>query len=90
MARIVVEYFFSPTSEECKGFMKLVINPLMRELGDSIEWRVHNIYDPRSKRIADQYGVKGVPALVIDGKEIIIGFKPANAIKERILSLLGE
>jgi len=90
LTRIVVDYFFSPTSEECKNFMKLVVNPLMRELGDSVEWRVHNIYDPRAKKLADQYAVRVVPTLVIAGKEIIAGFKPVNVVKEAIMRILGH
>ncbi|MBS7246832.1 MAG: hypothetical protein QXW47_03950 [Candidatus Jordarchaeales archaeon] len=90
MTRIVVDYFFSPTSEECRNFMKLVINPLMRELSDSVEWRVHNIYDPKAKRLADQYGIKGVPALVIAGKEVIFGFKPVSVIRDIITRNLGQ
>lgn len=86
----MVDYFFNPTSEECRNFMKLVVNPLMRELGDSVEWRVHNIYEPKAKRIADQYDIRGVPALVIGGKEVIVGFKPVSAIREIIMRALGQ
>ncbi|MEM1722147.1 MAG: hypothetical protein QXK43_00020 [Candidatus Jordarchaeales archaeon] len=88
MKKITVDYFFNPMSEECKSFMKLVVTPLMRELGDIVEWRVHNIYDRRAKSVADRYAIKAVPALVIGEKEVIIGFKPASAIKEIIMRLL--
>ncbi|MHA1607697.1 MAG: thioredoxin fold domain-containing protein [Candidatus Freyarchaeota archaeon] len=89
MPWIIVEYFFSPTSSECKEFMRMVVTPLMQRFRKDVEWKVYNIYDARAKKLADQYGIKGVPALVINGKEIVVGFKPPRVIEEKIMEMLN-
>lgn len=84
MVRIVVEYFFNPTSPECQNYMKIVVNPLMRERMKEVEWKVINIYDPKEKKKLEEYKINAVPALVINKNRILIGYKPQKDVKSII------
>ncbi|MEM2144489.1 MAG: hypothetical protein QW279_03950 [Candidatus Jordarchaeaceae archaeon] len=81
MVRIVVEYFFNPNSPECQNYMKIVVNPLMRERMKEVEWKVINIYDPKEKKKLEEYKINAVPALVINKNRILIGYKPQKDVK---------
>ncbi|MEX2705635.1 MAG: hypothetical protein Q6352_010285 [Candidatus Freyrarchaeum guaymaensis] len=81
MVRIVVEYFHNPNSIECKNYMKLVINPLMQNPTKEVEWKISNIYDPKVKRGTAEYKIDAVPALVINKKRVLVGFKPKEAVR---------
>nr|MDO8079978.1 thioredoxin family protein [Candidatus Freyarchaeota archaeon] len=84
MVRIIVEYFFNPNSTECKNYMKIVVNPLIREQMKEVEWRIINIYDPKEKKKIEEYKINAVPALVINESRILIGFKPQKEVKSII------
>ncbi|MFB0563133.1 MAG: hypothetical protein ACETWM_18180 [Candidatus Lokiarchaeia archaeon] len=84
MVRIIVEYFYIPDSIECKNYMKIVVNPLMRKPMKEVEWKINNIFDPKVKRGIEEYNIKAVPALVINKNRILIGFKPQEEVKSII------
>jgi len=84
MVRIVVEYFFNPNSPECQNYMKIVVNPLMKEKMKEVEWKVINIYDPKEKKKIEEYKINAVPALVINKSRILIGYKPQKDVKSII------
>ncbi|WXG40223.1 MAG: hypothetical protein WED07_05270 [Candidatus Freyarchaeum deiterrae] len=84
MVRIIVEYFFNPNSTECKNYMKIVVNPLIREQMKEVEWRIINIYDPKEKEKMEEYKINAVPALVVNKKRILIGYKTQKDVKSVI------
>ncbi len=84
MVRIIVEYFYNPNSIECKNYMKIVVNPLMRKPMKEVEWKISNIFDPKVKREIEDYKIDAVPALVINKNRILIGFKPPEQVKSII------
>lgn len=84
MVRIVIEYFFNPNSTECKNYMKIVINPLIREQTKEVEWKIINIYDPKERKKMEEYKINAVPALVINKNRILIGYKPQKEVKSII------
>ena len=86
MVRIIVEYFYNPNSIECKNYMKIVVNPIMRKPIKEVEWKVSNIFDPKVKREIEDYKINAVPALVINKNRILIGFKP----QEAVISIIEE
>ena len=50
------------------AFCHEVIDVVRREAGSSSQIIVHNMMDARSLRRAEQFGIRSVPAVVIDGK----------------------
>lgn len=86
MVRIIVEYFYNPNSIECKNYMKIVVNPIMRKPIKEVEWKISNIFDPKVKREIEDYKINAVPALVINKNRILIGFKP----QEAVISIIEE
>ncbi|MEM2134628.1 MAG: hypothetical protein Q6366_006745 [Candidatus Freyarchaeota archaeon] len=82
--RIVVEYFYNPNSIECKNFMKLVVNPLMRNPRKDVEWKINNIFDPKVKKEIEEYKIDAVPALVINKNRTLVGFNRQETIKSII------
>jgi hypothetical protein len=84
MVRITAEYFFNPNSTECQNYMKIVVNPLIREQMKEVEWRIINIYDPKEQKEIEEYKINSVPALVINKSRILIGFKPPKEVKSVI------
>jgi glutaredoxin len=49
-------------------FCHEVIDVVKREAGSSSQIIVHNMMDARSVRRAEQFSIRSVPAVVIDGK----------------------
>ena len=45
-----------------------VIDVVRREAGSSFQIIIHNMTDARVLRRAEQFGIRSVPAVVIDGK----------------------
>ncbi len=81
MVRITVEYFFNPNTPESKNYMKIVVNPLIREQMKEVEWEIINIYDPKQKKKIEEYKINAFPALVINKRRILIGYKPQKEVK---------
>ena len=50
------------------AFCHEVIDVVRREAGSSSQIIVHNMMDARSLTRAEQFGIRSVPAVVIDGK----------------------
>jgi ribosomal protein S16 len=84
MVRIIVEYFFNPNAPESQNYMKIVVNPLIREQMKEVEWRIINIFDPKEQEKIEEYKIKSVPALVINKSRILVGFKPSKEVKSVI------
>jgi Mg/Co/Ni transporter MgtE len=84
LVKIIVEYFFNPNTPESQNYMKIVVNPLIREQMKEVEWRIINIYDPKEQKKIEEYKINAVPALVINKNRILIGFKPQKDVKSVI------
>ncbi|MGQ9720102.1 MAG: hypothetical protein ACUVXA_02135 [Candidatus Jordarchaeum sp.] len=82
--RIIVEYFHNPNSIECKNYMKIVVNPLMKKPIKEVEWKISNIFDPKVKKEIEKYKINLLPAIVINKNRILIGYKPQEIVKSII------
>lgn len=78
-----IELFYSPMCPTCPQAKEIVREIVEKE---GVKYEEVNILSPDGEEKAARYGIKGVPALVINGGEPISGVP----LKENLTKLIQE
>lgn len=77
---VTIELFYSPTCLHCPEAKKIVME-IAEEFGGKIRVEEVNILSSAGLEKAENYGVKGVPTIAIDGKTKITGIPSKEKLR---------